>query len=69
MKVFYEKISDTVMLTVYNQDKVLDWQLNISVAKGYGYKFVQPIKTMIYVIVLGRQATFLFYTVEVSKES
>ena len=69
MKVFYEKISDTVMLTVYNQDKDLDWQLNISVAKGYGYKFVQPIKTMIYVIVLGRQATFLFYTVEVSKES
>ena len=67
MKVFYEKISDTVMLTVYNQDKVLDWQLNISVAKGYGYKFVQPIKTMIYVIVLGRQATFLFYMVEVSK--
>ena len=69
MKVFYEKISDTVMLTVYNQDKDLDWQLHISVAKGYGYKFVQPIKTMIYVIVLGRQATFLFYTVEVSKES
>ena len=67
MKVFYEKISDTVMLTVYNQDKVLDWQLNISVAKGYGYKFVQPIKTMIYVTVLGRQATFLFYMVEVSK--
>ena len=69
MKVFYEKISDTVMLTVYNQDKDLDWQLHISVAKGYGYKFVQPIKRMIYVIVLSRQATFLFYMVEVSKES
>ena len=46
---FYEKIPDTTMLTVYNQGKAdttmltvynqgkdLDWQLHISIAKGYG---------------------------------
>ena len=55
------------MLIVYNQGKGLDWELHISLAKGYGQKFVQQLKTMIYVAVLGREAVFFFYMVQVSK--
>ena len=42
------------MLTVYNQE------LHISLAKGYDQKSVQPLKIMIYVAVLGREAISLF---------
>ena len=34
-KVFYEKISDITMLTVYNQGKDLDWQIHTCLAIGY----------------------------------
>ena len=34
-KIFYEKISDTTMLTVYNQSKDSDRQFYISLAKDY----------------------------------
>ena len=34
-KIFYEKISDTTMLTVYNQGKDSDRQFYISLAKDY----------------------------------
>ena len=35
-KVFYEKNSDTAMLTACNQGKDLDWKSHISLGKGYG---------------------------------
>ena len=49
------------MLTVYNHDKVRDGQLHIPLAKGYGQKLVQPLKTMIYVAESGREAIFLCF--------
>ena len=65
--VYNQGIADTAMLTVCNLGKYLDWQLHISLAKVCGQKFVQPLKTMIYVVVLGREAIFVFYIVEVAK--
>ena len=62
-KVFYEKILDNIIRV----DKYLDRQLHVSLAKGYGYKFVQPLKTIIYVAVLSRGAFSLFCMVQVSK--
>ena len=41
--------------------------MHISLAKGYGYKFVQPFKTLIYVALLGREAIFVFYMAQISK--
>ena len=41
--------------------------MHISLANGYGLKFVQPFRTMIYVVGLGRETIFLFYMVQVSK--
>ena len=35
--------SDTTMLPVYSQSKVLEQQLHICFGKGYGSKFVQPL--------------------------
>ena len=61
LTVYNQGKSDTAMLTVYNQGKDLHWQFDISLAKDYGQKFVQPLKTM------SRDAIFLFYMVYVSK--
>ena len=36
LTVYNQGKADTTMLTVYNQGKDLDWQLHISIAKGYG---------------------------------
>ena len=43
-----------------NQGKNLEWQLNISLAKDYGQKFVQQLKTIICVAVLGGKAISIF---------
>ena len=48
-----------------NQGKDLDWQLQISLAKGY--KFVQQLKTMIHVAVLGKRSYPVIHTALVSK--
>ena len=50
------KVQIPLMLTVYNQGKELDWQFQIFLAKGYDSKFVQPLKTIIYITMLGREA-------------
>ena len=51
-----------------NKGKDLEWQLYISLAKGYGQKYGQHLKTIIYAAVLGREAVFFFYMALVSKE-
>ena len=43
-----------------NQGKVLDWHLQISLAKGYSWKFVQHLKTLIHVAVLSREDILLY---------
>ena len=55
-----------LLLAVYlvpddsNQGKDLDWQLQISLAKGYSWKFVKRLKSMIPVAVLGKEAILLY---------
>ena len=66
-KIFYDKISDTTTYDDSNQDKDLECHVHISLAKD-SLKFVQALKIMIYVVVSGREAIFLFfYMVQVIK--
>ena len=50
-----------------NNGKDREWQLHISVPKGYNWKYMQQIKTIIHALMLGREAVSFIFMAIVSK--
>ena len=50
-----------------NKGKDLEWQLHISAPKGYNWKCMQQIKTIIHALVLGRETVSFIFMAIVSK--